>query len=57
MNFIEVDRLSSREEDILRLIGQGKSNYEIAEILFISENTVKNHINRIYSKLQVKKSI
>jgi DNA-binding NarL/FixJ family response regulator len=54
VNIAEVDRLTPREEEILKLIGKGRSNYEIAQIFYLSERTVKNHINKIYSKLQVK---
>jgi two-component system NarL family response regulator len=45
--------LTAREVEVLTLIGQGKSNQEIAEQLVISEKTVKNHITNIFSKLHV----
>lgn len=45
--------LSSREAEVMNLITQGKSNSEIATDLFLSEKTVKNHVNRIYAKLGV----
>ncbi len=45
--------LSAREAEIMALIARGQSNTQIADGLFISEKTVKNHINRIYAKLQV----
>jgi DNA-binding NarL/FixJ family response regulator len=45
--------LSRREIEILRLIGQGEDNTGIAERLFISEQTVKNHVSVIYSKLNI----
>ena len=44
--------LSEREADVMELIAQGSANGEIARALFISEKTVKNHINRIFTKLQ-----
>jgi NarL family two-component system response regulator LiaR len=46
-----LDQLTPTEFQVLRLIGQGKSNEEIAQILFISKNTVRSHIKSIYSKL------
>lgn len=46
-----LDQLTPTEFQVLRLIGQGKSNDEIAEIMFISKNTVRSHIKSIYSKL------
>jgi NarL family two-component system response regulator LiaR len=46
-----LDQLTPTEFRVLRLIGQGKSNDEIAEILFISKNTVRSHIKSIYAKL------
>lgn len=46
--------MTARERDVLRLIGQGRSNAEIAEELCISELTVKSHIGRIFVKLDVR---
>jgi DNA-binding NarL/FixJ family response regulator len=46
--------LTDREKEILSLIAVGKGNREIANTLDIEEKTVKNHINNIYSKLQLK---
>jgi DNA-binding NarL/FixJ family response regulator len=43
--------LTPRETDVLRLIGEGRSNREIAEQLVISEATVKTHVNNIFGKL------
>ena len=42
--------LTPRESEVLRLIAAGKSNREIARTLFVSEATVKTHINRIFAK-------
>jgi NarL family two-component system response regulator LiaR len=46
-----LDQLTPTEFQVLRLIGQGKSNEEIAKILFISKNTVRSHIKSVYAKL------
>ncbi|HEX7715078.1 MAG TPA: response regulator transcription factor [Bacillota bacterium] len=48
-----VFELSSREKEVLRLLAQGFENGEIASKLYIAEQTVKNHISNIYSKLGV----
>ncbi|RIK30491.1 MAG: DNA-binding response regulator [Anaerolineae bacterium] len=48
-----LDGLNARERDVLGLIGKGRSNSEIAELLHLSEGTVKNLVSRILSKLQV----
>ncbi len=45
------DQLSSREIDVLRLIGEGNANKQIADRLSIGETTVKNHVSNILSKL------
>ncbi|MEU9347269.1 response regulator transcription factor [Streptomyces sp. NPDC048278] len=44
-------QLSGREAEIMDLIASGMSNQQIAAVCFISEKTVKNHINRIFAKL------
>ncbi len=46
-------RLTDREMEILRLVADGKSNKEIARELYISENTVKNHVRNILEKLHL----
>ncbi len=45
--------LTEREREVLAIIGKGKRNREIADVLFISEKTVKNHISNIFAKLEV----
>lgn len=49
-----VSNLSRREAEIMGHVALGRSNPEIARIFFLSEKTVKNHVNRIYSKLKVR---
>ena len=47
----ELDELTAREQDILRLIADGLSNAEIGRQLYISETTVKTHVTHILAKL------
>jgi NarL family two-component system response regulator LiaR len=47
------DPLTVRELDILKLVAQGLSNREIAEIFVISERTVRTHVSNILSKLHL----
>lgn len=47
--------LTDREQDILKLAIDGKSNSEISDILFISEGTVKNYISKILKKLNLQR--
>ncbi len=46
--------LTKREKEILSLIANGSTNSEIADVMFISKNTVRTHRNRIYHKLSIK---
>jgi two-component system, NarL family, response regulator LiaR len=52
-NFVELG-ISKREFEVLKLVGKGLSNQEIADQLFVSNNTVKTHTSRIFEKLEVK---
>ncbi len=47
--------ITKRELEILGLIAHGLSNREIAEKLFVSENTVKTHSSRLFDKLSAKR--
>ncbi|MFN2640493.1 MAG: response regulator, partial [Actinomycetota bacterium] len=46
-------RLTDREMEVLKLVAKGRNNRDIAKELFISENTVKNHIRNILEKLHL----
>jgi DNA-binding NarL/FixJ family response regulator len=48
------DGLTDRELDVLRLIGDGLSNGEIATHLHVSESTVKTHVNHLFAKIRVR---
>ncbi|MGM0409872.1 MAG: response regulator [Bacillota bacterium] len=50
---VKLDELSNREQEVLELLAQGMSNKDIAEELYISEKTVKNHVSSILRKLSV----
>lgn len=48
-------KISKREYEILQLINKGLSNQQIAEMLFLSEHTVKKHISNLFLKLDVER--
>ena len=50
---LHIRDLTSREQEVLEQIVAGKTNNEIGSLLFISEGTVKSHVNRILDKLHV----
>jgi DNA-binding NarL/FixJ family response regulator len=50
---VPAPRLTEREIEVLKLVARGMNNRDIAKELFISENTVKNHVRNILEKLQI----
>lgn len=50
----EIEPLTAREKEILKMVSQGASNHDISEKLFVREVTVKTHLNSIFKKLKVK---
>lgn len=50
---VPAPKLTGRELEVLRLVATGRNNRDIAKELFISENTVKNHVRNILEKLQL----
>ncbi len=50
---VPAPRLTDREMQVLKLVAKGMNNRDIARELFISENTVKNHVRNILEKLQI----
>jgi len=50
---VPAPKLTDREMEVLRLVARGMNNRDIAKELFISENTVKNHVRNILEKLQI----
>jgi two-component system, NarL family, response regulator LiaR len=49
----DLNRLSEREQEVLRLVAKGLSNKEIAAQLFLSEGTIRNYVSSVFSKLDV----
>ena len=55
--FLEEYKISKREEEVIQQLCKGKTNKEISETLFISLQTVKDHVYRIYQKTEVKNRV
>lgn len=51
---VSYSKLTKREQQIIKLLGSGNSNVEIAEQLFVSENTVKTHLHNVFKKIHAK---
>ncbi len=51
---VTIDELTPREREVLALMGRGLTNAEIADELYISEVTVKSHVGRIFTKLDLR---
>ena len=54
VTIVELERLTQREKEVLQLIATGYSNKEIAAELYITERTVKNHVNSILRSLNLR---
>ena len=45
--------LTEREREVLALVARGNTNKQIAEALYVSEKTARNHVSHMYEKLQI----
>ena len=50
----DLERLSDRETEVLRLLAAGKSNAELAGMLYLAESTIKTHVSRVLTKLDLR---
>ena len=57
MRFLEDYKISKREEEVIQHLCAGRTNKEISKALFISLQTVKDHIYRIYQKTDVRNRV
>jgi DNA-binding CsgD family transcriptional regulator len=55
--FFKKSNITKREGEIIKLVARGKSNGEIADLLYLSEQTIKQHVHNIYRKLDVKNRV
>ena len=51
---VAYNKLTKREQQIIKLLGHGNSNNQIADKLFVSENTVKTHLHNVFKKINAK---
>lgn len=54
LRHIDLSELSQREQEICQFVNKGLNNNEIAEALMISKHTVRNHLSKIFQKLEIK---
>ena len=50
---VPIDLLTSKEKEVLQMVAKGESNKQIADKMFVKEDTVKTHLNSIFKKLKV----
>jgi DNA-binding NarL/FixJ family response regulator len=55
--YVELAQLSPRKQEVLRLLGRGSPNHEIAKRLLISEGTVKTHVTHLMNQLNLRNRV